>query len=175
MRGGGDSKGSNKGVLSWSGAMGSTRTAWQLCHSGGMRGCQCITYPPKNFTTSPSTAITALHKPALHHHYHHHHHHHKYHHRYHHSTIAATTPPHRHQLRELFDGQFCSQHAEFLEQVSVVLGLHPDEATEPIVDFCLKHDVLIPPSNRPDYTLNNPNNPYIPMSLITLITLTEPK
>jgi len=43
------------------------------------------------------------------------------------------------QLCARFDRPFLTAHAALWSRVSVVIGLHPDEATEPIVDFALAH------------------------------------
>lgn len=49
---------------------------------------------------------------------------------------AVSLPP---QLCMLFDDDLIASptHASILEKASLVIGMHPDQATEPIVDYCL--------------------------------------
>jgi len=55
------------------------------------------------------------------------------------AAAAAGAPPPRppEHLLERFDGGFIAARAALLRGVSLVVGFHPDEATEPIVDFAL--------------------------------------
>ena len=41
------------------------------------------------------------------------------------------------QLLELFDADFVARHARLWRDCSVVIGMHPDEATEPVVELAL--------------------------------------
>jgi hypothetical protein len=43
------------------------------------------------------------------------------------------------RLCTLLDDQFAVDHASVLEGASILIGMHPDQATEPIVDMALKH------------------------------------
>jgi hypothetical protein len=52
---------------------------------------------------------------------------------------AGTPPPCMPEhLLELFDDAFVASHAALVAGVSLIVGFHPDEATEPIVDYALK-------------------------------------
>ena len=42
-------------------------------------------------------------------------------------------------LKTYFDDAFAETHANLLKNCSVILGMHPDEATEPIVDLAIQH------------------------------------
>ncbi|KAF9979168.1 hypothetical protein BGZ73_005336 [Actinomortierella ambigua] len=42
-------------------------------------------------------------------------------------------------LATILDDQFAVNHGDLLEGASIILGMHPDQATEPIVDMALKH------------------------------------
>jgi 2-polyprenyl-3-methyl-5-hydroxy-6-metoxy-1,4-benzoquinol methylase len=44
---------------------------------------------------------------------------------------------------EMFDQAFEQKHVELLSRVSLILGFHPDEATEPIVDWSIKTNIPI--------------------------------
>jgi hypothetical protein len=56
------------------------------------------------------------------------------------AAAAAGAPPPRapEHLRELFGAAFEGAHGELLRRVALVVGFHPDEATEPLVDFALR-------------------------------------
>jgi len=43
------------------------------------------------------------------------------------------------RLNTLLDSQFEEHHGDMLEGASILIGMHPDQATEPIVDMALKH------------------------------------
>ena len=58
------------------------------------------------------------------------------------ATAAGEVPTasrNEHHLRTYFDASFSNDHREILENCSVILGMHPDEATEWIVDFAIKY------------------------------------
>ncbi|KAF9158560.1 hypothetical protein DFQ26_007474 [Actinomortierella ambigua] len=42
-------------------------------------------------------------------------------------------------LATMLDDQFAVDHGDLLKGASIILGMHPDQATEPIVDMALKH------------------------------------
>jgi hypothetical protein len=50
---------------------------------------------------------------------------------------AAQISPPRHILTT-FDRDFEREHADVLARVSLIIGFHPDEATEPIVEYALR-------------------------------------
>jgi len=43
------------------------------------------------------------------------------------------------RLHTLLDDRFVAEHPGVIENASVLIGMHPDQATEPIVDMALKH------------------------------------
>ncbi|KAG0364396.1 hypothetical protein BGZ54_007562 [Gamsiella multidivaricata] len=43
------------------------------------------------------------------------------------------------RLCTLLDDRFAIDHGSVLESASIIIGMHPDQATEPIVDMALKH------------------------------------
>ncbi|KAF9174898.1 hypothetical protein BGX20_009302 [Mortierella sp. AD010] len=43
------------------------------------------------------------------------------------------------RLRTLLDDRFAKEHSGILEGASILIGMHPDQATEPIVEMALKH------------------------------------
>ncbi|KAF9998032.1 hypothetical protein BGZ79_008268 [Entomortierella chlamydospora] len=43
------------------------------------------------------------------------------------------------RLRTLLDDRFAEEHSGILEGASILIGMHPDQATEPIVEMALKH------------------------------------
>lgn len=47
--------------------------------------------------------------------------------------------PIRRQLQECFDDDFVVRHADLLRAASLLVGMHPDQATEPLVDYALQH------------------------------------
>ncbi len=44
-------------------------------------------------------------------------------------------------MREEFNDQFCTTNREILRKTTLVVGLHPDQATEPLVDVCLSQNL----------------------------------
>ncbi|KAI1320300.1 hypothetical protein EDD11_001515 [Mortierella claussenii] len=44
------------------------------------------------------------------------------------------------RLCTLLDGRFLAEHPEVFEGASILIGMHPDQATEPIVDMALMHN-----------------------------------
>jgi hypothetical protein len=53
------------------------------------------------------------------------------------------TAPLSNHIRALFDADFIANtdHAALLASISCVVGMHPDEATEPIVDYALSRNL----------------------------------
>ena len=69
-------------------------------------------------------------------------------------------------LNEEFNGEFFQKHPKFLNSVSLVIGLHPDQATEPLVDTALAFEIpfaVIPccvfSHENPQRKLKNGDNP----------------
>ncbi|KAF8938644.1 hypothetical protein BGZ58_000457 [Dissophora ornata] len=44
------------------------------------------------------------------------------------------------RLCTLLDDQFANDYSDVLKDASILIGMHPDQATEPIVDMALKHN-----------------------------------
>ena len=44
-------------------------------------------------------------------------------------------------VQDLFDEKFAAKHPGVLETCSLIIGMHPDEATESIVDNAIHHQI----------------------------------